>query len=99
MDEQSLQVGWPSPTQQCCVDQISSLVCGVLPSQGRIATSPAAELLELSCPLLGPVLGSASGQSGFLFPAESPFTQVASCQSLCACAYRLEWLSALTAVA
>uniref|UniRef100_A0A674HBF7 Vascular endothelial growth factor A n=1 Tax=Taeniopygia guttata TaxID=59729 RepID=A0A674HBF7_TAEGU len=41
-------------------DQIFSVVCGVLPSQGRIATCPAAELLELTCPLLGPVLGSVS---------------------------------------
>nr|XP_031360166.1 vascular endothelial growth factor A isoform X1 [Lonchura striata domestica] len=71
-------------------DQIFSLVSGVLPSQGRIATCPAAELLELTCPLLGPVLGSVSGQSGFLFSEESPFTQVAFCQLLCTCACHLE---------
>lgn len=71
----------------------------LLPSQGRVTASPAAELLELGCPLLGPVPGGASGQSGFLFPGESPSAQVASCQSACACACRLERLSALTAVA
>lgn len=68
MNEQSLQVGLPSPTQQCCVDQVSSLVCGVLPSQGRIATCPAAELLELSCPLLGPVLGECIRSEWFPLP-------------------------------
>ncbi|KAM9563805.1 vascular endothelial growth factor A, long form isoform 1-T1 [Guaruba guarouba] len=44
----------------------------LLPSQDRITSTLAAELLELGCSLLGLVLGSASGQSSFLCLGRAP---------------------------
>ena len=79
MSEQSLQARQPSPTQYCCVDQVSPLVWGELRpgpplrlSRGRITTQSCSRAAGTQLPLPRPGVGQRVRSEQFPFPWGEP---------------------------